>query len=192
MKPLLLLALFISALSLNAKPKIGIVSFEKIFEGYTRKAQIEAELQTQLESLQSSPRVTAVQELDAQLKELAKVVQNKTEKANIREQAGEEFNSLALEYQSLTRELDTYLNIEKKKASKKMLDSIDQVVAEMRAVISIVAKEHQVDFVLEVDGKSNSQIPTVIYIRDKTDLTQSVIAHLNKHAVPAEAHKAAN
>ena len=158
---------------------------DRIFKNYYLKLQIEKDVEARIESLKSSSRVLAVQETDAKLKELAATVRDKKLPAETRELAAKEFNSLAIEHQSLIQEMEQYLADEKRKATNELVKTLEKIIADVRVEVSLICKEGGYDFVLETAGKSSSQISPIVYLREKTDLTDLVIERLNKDA-PAE------
>jgi len=63
--------------------------------------------------------------------------------------------------------------------TKKLLDNI-------RAVVRRIAGENGYDVVMETGGTTSSQVSTLIYIRDATDITDRVIAELNDTSSAAD------
>lgn len=184
-KRLLLLALLFAPIA-SAKPKIAVVDIDTIFTGFSRKLTVEKEVANKIEALKQSPRVLAVQEMDTKLKELAATVRDKTKDPETRELAAEEFNSLAIEHQSLLQEMEKFLQEEKLKATRQLVDTVEKLIGEIRAEISRVGKEQNFDMVLEVGGRSSSQVSPIIYLREKTDLTSLVLERLNAEGAAAE------
>lgn len=152
---------------------------DEIFSNFHRKVEFEKKIQQNIEDLKNSSRVVAVKEVDTRLKELASTVRNKKETAKNRELAAEKFNSLSLEYQSLIIEMDAFLKEERKKATLTLVETVENLIVEIRQEISLIGKEQGFDLVLEQSGKTSSQIPAIIYLRDKTDITAEIIARLN-------------
>lgn len=184
-KALTILLLFLGTLAATAKPKIAYVNMDVILTNYYRKAMVEKDVQDRIEALKSSPRVLAVQEMDAKLKELADTVRDKTQKEATRETAAEEFNSISIEYPALMEEMEQFLTEEKRKATTELVETIEDIQAEVRAEISAIGKSEGYDLILERGGKTSSQVSPIIYLRDGTDLTEMVLSRLNANA-PAE------
>lgn len=155
---------------------------DEIFKNFHRKVSIEREVQEKIENLKTSSRVVAVKETDTRLKELAQTVRNKQETVETRELAAKEFNLLSIEYQALIREMETFLHEEKRKATLELVETIESLIVEIRREISAIGKEQGFDLVLEQGGKTSSQIPSIIYLREKTDITAEAIERLNAAA----------
>lgn len=186
MKTFFLLLLLLGSATATAKPKIAYVNMDRIFIGYFRKAAIEKDVKDQIEALQNSPRVLAVQEMDAKLKKLAETVRDKTQTEEVRELAAKEFNSISIEYPALIEEMEQYLNTEKRMATTRLVETIEEIIAEVRAEISALGEAGGYDLVLELEGKTSSQVSPIIYLRDGFDLTDSVLTKLNADAPPSE------
>lgn len=170
-----LLFLSFSALAFAGKPTIGIVDMDRIFQESERKMMMESDVNDKIESLKTSSRVTAVREMDSKLKALAKTVRDEKLTAETRELAAKEFNSLSAEYQSLVREMEEFIRDERQDAKRQLVESVEALVNDVRQIINQIAKEEKVDFVLEIGGKTSSQVSPIIYLRDKVDLTDKVL-----------------
>ena len=186
MKTLISLAFLLSALAAFAKPSIAVVNVDEVLSKYTRKAELESKFREQLEKLKTTPRVTAAQELDTELKALAQVIQNEKTTTNDREAASAKFKSLRIEYNSLAQEASRFINQEETKLKQKMLFDLEELMVEVRAAINVISETEGVDLVLENSGNTSSQTPAIIYIRESIDLTEKVITLLNQEEEQAE------
>ena len=181
-KVLLCFLFLLSALPSFAQPKIGVLDMNKLFENYYLKLEIERDVASRIDALKNSSRVQAVQETDAKLKELAATVRDRKLAAETRELAAKEFNSLALEHQSLVQEMEQYLSDEKQKATLELVETLEEIIVTVREEVAVISKEGGYDFVLETGGMTSSRISPIIYLKEKTDLTDLVIERLNKDA----------
>lgn len=189
MRKLLSLLFTLGLLPLAAQPQIAVVDMDAVFRQYHRKLSVEKKVQAQIDALRTSSRVLAVQEADAKLKELASTVRDKQMPAETRELAAQEFDSLAIEYQGLLREMEEYLNAEKRKATLYLVENLEAIMLEVRTETSLIGKEQDFDLVLEKSGKTSSQISPIIYLREKTDITDIVLERLNAQSPPASEAK---
>ncbi len=180
MKTLALFALLFSANLAKAEPKIGIVDLNYILENYDAKTKFKEEMNEKLTALNESSRVKAVEETDRAIKELARIVRNKEIDLEKREAAAQEFESLHLEYKSLVQEMNSFLKVERKNATLELVEDIEQLLDTVRTLVSQIGQEKELDLILEIGGKTNSQISPIIYLRHKVDLTKDVLARLNQ------------
>ena len=61
-----------------------------------------------------------------------------------------------------------------------MVRTTRELLGDVRAIVQKIAEEEGFDHVFEVSGETSSQLSTLIYIRNATDLTDRVIEELNK------------
>ena len=179
MKRLAILLALVGTLSIAAKPNIAVVNIAKVFHENDHNVTMNEKFRAESEALQSSPRVVAVQEMDAKLKTLATTVRDKKIALEVRENATEEFKSLSIEYQSLVQEMETFLAAEKQKLTEDLVTDLEAFILEVREVITTVGKEGGFDLVLEEFGKTSTQTSAIIYLRNKVDITDKVLARLN-------------
>ena len=182
MKKATLLLLFLGLLPLVAKPKIAVVNMDVIFNGYHRKLSIEKEVQEKIAALTNSPRVLAVQEMDAKLKELAVTVRDKKLTPETRELAAEEFNSLAIEHQSLIQEMEEYLEQEKRAETQRLVETLEDILQIVHTEIAKIGKEQDFDLIIELEGKTSTQVSPIIYLREKNDITDLILKSLNEQS----------
>ena len=176
------LLLFLGLLPLVAKPKIAVVNMDVIFNGYHRKLSIEKEVQEKIAALTNSPRVLAVQEMDAKLKELAVTVRDKKLTPETRELAAEEFNSLAIEHQSLIQEMEEYLEQEKRAETQRLVETLEDILQIVHTEIAKIGKEQDFDLIIELEGKTSTQVSPIIYLREKNDITDLILKSLNEQS----------
>ena len=173
---------FLGLLPLVAKPKIAVVNMDVIFNGYHRKLSIEKEVQEKIAALTNSPRVLAVQEMDAKLKELAVTVRDKKLTPETRELAAEEFNSLAIEHQSLIQEMEEYLEQEKRAETQRLVETLEDILQIVHTEIAKIGKEQDFDLIIELEGKTSTQVSPIIYLREKNDITDLILKSLNEQS----------
>ena len=159
---------------------------DRIFLESEQKDVIEENVEKKMDSLKSSPRVLAVQEMDSRLKAIAETVRDEDLAPEQREQAANEFNSLSMEYQSLVQEMEEFLQDEKMNAKRKLVETVEALVEEVREVVAQTSKEMDVDLVFEIGGKTSSQVSPIIYLRDRVDLTDAVLAKLKLRMTATE------
>ena len=62
-----------------------------------------------------------------------------------------------------------------------MVQKTRELLQDVQNIVRKIAEEEGIDHVFEVSGKSSSQLPSLIYIRNATDLTDRVIEELNRN-----------
>ena len=86
------------------------------------------------------------------------------------------------ERDSLRREYEKHLEEQNRLIDEALVKKTYDLLGDVRAIVQRVAEEDGFDYVFEVSGKTSSQLTTLIYIRNATDLTGRIIAELNKDA----------
>lgn len=180
-----LLFLLLCPLTLAASPRIAVVDMDKIYQGYQRKIEIERQISERLEALKNSPRTQAVQEMDQKMQDLARIVRDKASPIKTREKAANEFNTLAIEHQALIKNVNEHLRKDKLDATEELVETVERLIGEVHKEIVLIGKEKGFDLVLETAGSTSSQTSPLIYIREKTDITQLVLTRLNQSTAPA-------
>ena len=179
---LITLLLIVSALPALAKPRIAVVDLDHIYENYQRKIEAETTMQKRVELIQDSERVRVTNQMDARLKELATIIRDVKKPVKVREETAKEYQSLSLEYQSLVQETQEFLASERKKSALFLVEILEAMVADVQAEIKKTGEENGFDLVLDKAGHTSSQTSSIVYLRDSTDITETVLKRLNDKA----------
>ncbi|MDP0492558.1 MAG: OmpH family outer membrane protein [Verrucomicrobiota bacterium JB023] len=182
MKFLVFTFLSLLLLPLGADPRIATIDMERVFSEYFRTVEANEEFAAKEKALVGNSRYQAVQEMDERLRELATLIRDKNSSNEAKAQAAEEFQSLNLEYRSLVKEFQEFLEAERKVIRREQVDKLDELMKSIRKVIEDYSRAEGFDLVLETSGQTSSQIPTVVYLRDGEDISGPVIELLNREA----------
>jgi Skp family chaperone for outer membrane proteins len=68
--------------------------------------------------------------------------------------------------------------------NEKMLQRMKGILEEIRKLVEEQAKAEDFDYVFDKSGMSTSQVPFLLYTKDATDITASLLKDLNKDAPP--------
>jgi Skp family chaperone for outer membrane proteins len=173
--------LFLLVLPLTAElPRIATVDMAQVFGDLEEKKTAESQYRKALSNLSENPRVKAVEEMDAELTQLAGIVRDQTVPEDHRAQAAARFNSLSTEYTSLVTEMKRYLANERKNLTEQFVEKQEALIAKVHTVTKQLATESDYDLVLEVGGKTSSQISPIIYLSPATDITSEVMTRLEQ------------
>ena len=77
----------------------------------------------------------------------------------------------------------------KKKFGEQMKQSQQQLVGEIRAVIEAYVKKHGIRIVFDSSGKTLNSVESVVYYDPAFDITEPILAILNKNATEPETRK---
>lgn len=163
-------------------PQIATVDMEVVFAKFERRTAAEAENLKKLEELSQNPRILAVRNLDAELVTLATTVRDETLSDEIREKAATSFNSQSIEYTSLVSEMDRFIKSEKQRMTVDFVQKWEELITEARAAVAQIGEEGDFDLVVEIGGKTSSMLPSILFLSSGTDITELVVARLNRPA----------
>jgi len=171
--------LLLPLLPAAAKPKVAVVDAQRAFTEYfatksTHKKLAEAKL-----ALQNDKRLPVIAATEKELQDLRNKVRDTTLTEEQREHFFKESEMKAHELRSLQRDTQKFLESEKQKMNQLLVSVTRKLQANVQTVIDQVAKAGDFEMVFESGGNTSSQVPTLLYIREATDITDTVIQRLN-------------
>ena len=180
------------ATALNAaEPTIAFVSMERLFDDYYKTKAANVQLKARFESMDGPRRelMNQVKTLKTEVEKLGAEARDKSlsdaEREKKRTAAEEKFALFRDAEQKLAEFDGTY----KKQFGEQMKQSQQQLVGEIRAVIQAYVKEHGIRIVFDSSGKTLNSVESVVYYDPVFDITEPILAILNKNAVEPEASK---
>ncbi|MBU0715624.1 MAG: OmpH family outer membrane protein [Verrucomicrobia bacterium] len=180
------------ATALNAaEPAMAFVSMERLFDDYYKTKAANVQLKARFESVDVPRRelMNQVKTLKTEVEKLGAEARDKSlsdaERDKKRTAAEDKF--------ALFRDAETKLaefdNTYKKQFGEQMKQSQQQLVGEIRAVIGAYVKEHGIRIVFDSSGKTLNSVESVVYYDPAFDITEPILAILNKNAAEPEANK---
>ena len=162
-------------------------AFEAFHQAQAERAKFaEARQKTRSDERSEQLKLTRVE-----LYELRDKVRDTSLPEDSRQEYFRKFQMKAHELNSLQRDINTYRQEQSRLIDEAMLKMTKHLLGIIRATVRDIAAAGSYDLVLETGGTTSSQVPALIYIRDATDITDQVIAELNKDA-PNDAEVADN
>jgi len=180
------------ATALNAaEPTIAFVSMERLFDDYYKTKAANVQLKTRFESVDAPRRdlLNQVKTLKAEVEKLGVEARDKSlsdAERNKKRMAAEDKFALFRETEAKLVEFD---NTYKKKFGDEMKQSQQKLVGEIRAVIEAYVKEHGIRIVFDSSGKTLNSVESVVYYDPAFDITEPILAILNKNATETETSK---
>ena len=182
--PRLSLAIFATlALALPGlaeKPRLATVDVSKAFEAYHLTVSERAKVKEARKKLHLDPRHEQIKLLKVEVKDLKREAKDLTLGENQRMDFYRRFMMKNYERSSLEREHKEHLEEQMKVINEGMVKKTYELLGDVRAVVQKIGEEQEFDHVFETSGKTSSQITPLLYIRNGTDITDLVIAELNK------------
>ncbi len=181
----LLLALLLGLLSFlpsqAGKPRLGTINIARAFEAYHLTIAEKERVREAREKLQQDPRPETIKLLEVELKDLRNQAQDPALNEEQRRQHYQRYMVKHHEHASLKREHEHDRSEKLEHLNKGMVQKTRELLHDVQKIVGKIAEEEGIDHVFEVSGKSSSQLPSLIYIRNATDLTDRVIEELNRN-----------
>ncbi|MEN9362536.1 MAG: hypothetical protein RL095_4071 [Verrucomicrobiota bacterium] len=183
MKLLTFASAALCALSLQAAAAgTAVIDMEKTFRDYYKTINAEKNLKRSVQIAKDNAREMEVkfrqvnEEYAALRKDASNflldpaVIERKKKEASLKE---EDLKRMQREYGETTQNVQRELG-------KKQEEVRQELVKEISAAVSKLAQERQFDLVLDSTGVTMNRIPTVVYNDPKLDITNDVLAVLNR------------
>jgi len=185
-RKLSVLVFFLASVSLaqGQKFKVATVDFNRLITNYYVYQQAIEEKRVEVEAIREEDfgRQERIKALKAELENMINEINDPSLSAARRQTVSQAAKSKEADLQALIRERDVFLETSDKNLNQKMnalQDEINNLVAE---AVREYAETQEVDFVFDEAGKSLQQVPFLIYVRNRIDLTDAVLEILNKDA----------
>lgn len=183
--PLLAVAvLLLAAMPASAQTKIAVIDLRKVFDNYykTKAAtdslkQRGADLDKEMNAM-TAQRQKAAEDYKAALEEANNMAVSAEEREKRKKAAETKLRQIQDLEQSMSQ-FRAQANSTMEEQERRMRENI---IGEIRAVVSGKAKTAGYGLVLDVAGESLSRIPVVVYHSGQPDLTDEVLAQLNANA----------
>lgn len=167
-----------------AMPRVATVDASILFKGYHRTKTEQTKLAEAKLKLQKDPRLAVIKQIRQELQELRNEVRSTSNSELDREEFFRKFQMKSHELRSLQRDTTQQLEVRQKELNRRLVEMSKALLAEIQAKVQQVAGAEGYDMVLEKGGDTSSQVPTLIYIRHATDITDLVLKELNKNKPP--------
>ena len=162
------------------KPALATIDMAKAFDAYHLTTLERKRVRDARETLKQDPRPESLKLLEIELDDLKVRIQNPIREEKQRQEDYRLFLVKHHEYSTLKRE-HARDNAEKLKLlNESMVVTSRKLLKDIRLIVQKVAKKEGFDHVFETSGATSSQLPSLVYIRNATDITERVIENLNR------------
>ena len=182
-RKLLLLITLGSALSPSleaGEPLFATIDMAKAFESYHLTHAERKRVRQARKALLRDPRPETLKLLEVELGDLRGKIQDPAREEKQRQQDYQRFLVKHHEYSTLKSEHERDHSAKLKILNESMVVVTRKRLNDIRIVVRKIAREEEFDYVFEIGGKTSSQLPSLLYIRDATDLTMRIIEELNR------------
>lgn len=181
-------ALLATAWSASAEQKIAFINMERVFDEYHKTKTANIQFKARGEEIDAK-RKDLVAKAKALKAELDKLIAESRDKS-LNDNAREKKRDIAEEKQNELKEAEGNLIEFDKTFKKEIADQMRQmqlqIVGEIRGVIQTYAAENKIDIVFDCSGKTLNNVESVMYFDKNTDITEPILAIMNKNAPETE------
>ena len=174
------------------KFKVATVDFNHLIINYYIYQQAIEEKNVELEDIQKEDagRQKRIKKLEEEIKLLVTDARDPALADARRQQAMKSAQLRENDLKALLREREVFLTDSERNLAQKMATLRAEINGEVEEAVQKYAASQDVDFVFDETGKSLQEVPFLIYVRNRIDLTDAVLKILNKDApTPAEEEK---
>ncbi len=190
----LILALMFAGLSAAAADlKFGVVDMSKAFSEFHKTKEAADRFKANVDKAQKemSDKWEGYKGLMNEMQKLRKEASDPILTQAARAKKAAEFDEKAKELRTREQEIGEQQNRRSGQLKQEDVQIRRAIYDEILVVVRDKAKGEGYDFVFDKSGMSLSTVPVLIYYKDAVDITDQIIAELNKNAgaKPAEAKK---
>lgn len=175
------------AVAQEAKLNIATVDMQELFKQYYRTNEAQKQINVERARIQkdNNERLTRIRELESSLASLRKQLEDPSLNDSKKQTLYKDWQTQQQEGVALDRERREFLQRRNQALNEKMVQRMKGILEEIRKLVEEKAKLDNYDYVFDKSGLSTSQVPFLLYTKDATDITASLLKDLNKDA-PAE------
>lgn len=164
--------------------KVATVDMQELFKEYHRTAAEQQNFSEEFARIQkeNNERLAGIRALEETLQDLKKKIEDPTLSDNLKREKSRDFQLKLDEAKASDRERREFLGRRTRALELKKQASMKGILEEIRQLIVDHAKQEDFDFVLDKSGLSTNQVPFLLYTKDATDITKSLLGVLNKNA----------
>ncbi len=185
MKFLVTLSWLAFSAALFAAPKFAVVRVTDIYRELPSTASTQKQIREQREAIESNARADGFRAILGELSDLEAILKENKDRIDTEEgkKLIRNFEIKRQEAETLRQDFQEFSEAENKRINKEMVAAMRASLERITAAASQIAKERNLDGVLDISGNSNTGIPFVLYSGDAPDITEDVVELLGEKPV---------
>lgn len=171
-----------------AEQKISFINMEKVFDEYykTKTANVQFKARGKEIDVKRKEILSIAKSLKAEFDKLNAEYKDKSLNENAREKKKEAAENKFIEFKEAEKNLMEFDKVAKKEIANQMRQMQQKIVGEISGVIQTYAVENKIDIVLDNSGKTLNNVECVMYFDRRNDITDPILAIMNKNAPESE------
>jgi outer membrane protein len=191
----IIFALSLTALASShaADLKFGVVDMSKAFSEFFKTKEAAEKFKGNLDKAQKemNDRWSVYKNLMTDMQKLKKEASDPIMTQDARQKKAVEFEEKAKDLRALEQEISEAQNRRSSQLKQEDMSIRKGIYDEILVVVREKSKSEAYDFVFDKSGMSLSTVPMLVYYKDAVDITDQIIAELNKNAAAGAATPAA-
>jgi outer membrane protein len=188
---LLALGFFAATPLRAAEQKIGIIDLKKIFDGYYKTRQADAQLKERVADADKVMKGMA-DDYEKARDDYKKLIDSSNDQAvspEEREKRKKSAEGKLAELQDLERSVRTFRSTTQTTLEEQKRRMREEILTYLKGVINAHAKKGNYSHVFDAAAESRNETPILLYTNGQNDFTDDILAEINANA-PAELTKA--
>lgn len=167
--------------------KVATVDMQELFKQYyqTNEAQEQINLEREKINQDNENRLKRIREIEANLENFKKQIEDPSVNESKKQSLIKDFQLQQQEGIQLDKERREFIQRRTTALNENMVQRMKTILDDIRKLVEERSKADNYDFVFDKSGMSTSQVPVLLYSKDATDITASLLKVLNKDA-PAD------
>ncbi len=180
------LACFVLCTPVQAQtaPKFGTVDLKKLFEGYYKTKQADGQIREHATDSEKVLKgmIDDYQKANEDYKKAIEGANDQAVSSEERDKRKKAAETKVTEIQDLEKSIQTFRRTTQTNLDDQKRRMRDRIVAEIREVVNAKAKIGTYNLILDTSADSMNQTPFILFNSGMKDLTEEILADLNKSA----------
>jgi outer membrane protein len=167
--------------------KVATVDMQVLFKQYhqTNEAQDLINVERAKINQDNEDRLKRIREIETNLENFKKQIEDPSVNESKKQSLIKDFQAQQQEGIQLDKERREYIQRRTTALNENMVQRMKSILEDIRKLVEQRSKADNYDFVFDKSGMSTTQVPVLLYSKDATDITASLLKVLNKDA-PAD------
>jgi outer membrane protein len=172
--------------AVQAQPKIATVDLRKIFEGYFKTKQADAQLRDRGADAEKQYKgmLEDYQKASEEYKKLVESANDQAVSSDEREKRKKSAETKVLELNEIEKTLTQFKREKQSTFEEQKRRMRDQIVREIREQINNKSRAAGYTLVLDTSAESINQAPFILFTAGQNDLTDEILSQMNIAAPP--------
>lgn len=168
--------------ALLAAPKFAVIRVTDIYRELPSTAATQKEIQSRRDAMNEGPRAEGFRKVLGELQSLEALLKGNKDKIDTEEgkKLIRDYEIKRQEAETLRQDFEEFRAEENKRINKDMVVAMRATLQRITEAAAQLAKEQNIEGVLDISGNSNTDLPFVLYSGDAQDISDDVVGLLDE------------